>query len=58
MLGLGARDPGQRLVPVTGLPPLPVGWAARQWAALSPPARAFADTVTDALSGAGRSTTG
>ncbi|WP_432134328.1 MULTISPECIES: LysR family transcriptional regulator [unclassified Streptomyces] len=34
-----------RLVPVRGLRPLPVGWAVRRWDALSPPARAFADTV-------------
>ncbi|MEU3826075.1 LysR family transcriptional regulator [Streptomyces sp. SID486] len=35
-----------RLVPLPGLRPLPVGWAVRRWDALSPPARAFADTVT------------
>ncbi|MYW14544.1 LysR family transcriptional regulator [Streptomyces sp. SID2955] len=35
-----------RLVPLPGLHPLPVGWAVRRWDALSPPARAFADTVT------------
>ncbi|MEV5148441.1 LysR family transcriptional regulator [Streptomyces sp. NPDC052727] len=34
-----------RLVPLPGLRPLPVGWAVRRWDALSPPARAFADTV-------------
>ncbi|WP_393953864.1 hypothetical protein [Streptomyces murinus] len=28
-----------------GLAPLEVGWAARQWSALSPSATAFADTV-------------
>jgi DNA-binding transcriptional LysR family regulator len=45
----GRRDsghPGLRFVPVPALPPLTVGWAARQWDALSPAARAFADTVT------------
>ncbi|MFR9795388.1 LysR family transcriptional regulator [Streptomyces sp. MS06] len=36
---------GLRLVPVRGLRPLPVGWAVRRWDALSPAARAFADTV-------------
>lgn len=36
-----------RLVPLPGLRPLPVGWAVRRWDALSPPARAFADTVVD-----------
>ncbi|MFD0265151.1 LysR family transcriptional regulator [Streptomyces sp. NPDC127106] len=34
-----------RLVPVPALPPLPVGWAVRRWAALSPLARVFADDV-------------
>ncbi|GGS82934.1 MULTISPECIES: LysR family transcriptional regulator [Streptomyces] len=34
-----------RLVPIPGLPPLPVGWAVRRWSALSPPARLFADDV-------------
>ncbi|MFJ3977603.1 LysR family transcriptional regulator [Streptomyces sp. NPDC090021] len=34
-----------RLVPVPALPPLAVGWAVRRWAALSPPALAFADEV-------------
>ncbi|MFI9809320.1 LysR family transcriptional regulator [Streptomyces sp. NPDC052301] len=38
---------GLRLVPVTGLRPLPVGWAVRRWDALSPPARAFADIVLE-----------
>ncbi|MHC3474501.1 LysR family transcriptional regulator [Streptomyces sp. 7R007] len=36
-----------RLIPVPALRPLPVGWAVRRWDALSPPARAFADTVTE-----------
>lgn len=39
------EPPGLRLLPVPGLPPLAVGWAARRWDALSPPARAFADMV-------------
>ncbi|MFG3011515.1 LysR family transcriptional regulator [Streptomyces cinerochromogenes] len=34
-----------RMVRLPGLRPLPVGWAVRRWDALSPPARAFADTV-------------
>jgi DNA-binding transcriptional LysR family regulator len=34
-----------RLVPVTDLPPLRVGWAVRRWDALTPLARVFADTV-------------
>ncbi|MFF8725673.1 LysR family transcriptional regulator [Streptomyces sp. NPDC015171] len=36
-----------KLVPLPGLRPLPVGWAVRRWDALSPPARAFADTVVE-----------
>jgi DNA-binding transcriptional LysR family regulator len=36
-----------RLVPLPALRPLPVGWAVRRWEALSPPARAFADTVAE-----------
>ncbi|MEU6311005.1 LysR family transcriptional regulator [Streptomyces sp. NPDC047014] len=35
-----------RLVPVPALPPLAVGWATRGWAALSPPALAFAAAVS------------
>ncbi|MFI0241694.1 LysR family transcriptional regulator [Streptomyces sp. NPDC016845] len=35
------------LLPVPSLPPLRVGWAVRRWSALSPPARAFADTVDE-----------
>ncbi|QIY74563.1 LysR family transcriptional regulator [Streptomyces sp. RLB1-33] len=34
-----------RLVPISNLPPLPVGWAVRRWDALTPLARVFADTV-------------
>lgn len=41
----GPGHPGLRFVPVPDLPPLTVGWAVRRWEALSPPARAFADTV-------------
>ncbi|MFF4837299.1 LysR family transcriptional regulator [Streptomyces sp. NPDC001315] len=51
-------DGDLRLVPLPGLPPLPVGWAVRRWEALSPPARAFADTVTEScrrgVTGVGR----
>jgi DNA-binding transcriptional LysR family regulator len=36
-----------RLVPVRALRPLSVGWAVRRWDALTPLARAFADTVVD-----------
>jgi DNA-binding transcriptional LysR family regulator len=46
----GLPVPGEgalRLVPLPGLRPLPVGWAVRRWDALSPPARAFADTVRE-----------
>ncbi|MEV7511023.1 LysR family transcriptional regulator [Streptomyces sp. NPDC090085] len=35
-----------RLVPVPALPPLAVGWAARRWSSLAPPALAFADAVS------------
>ncbi|MFC9974979.1 LysR family transcriptional regulator [Spirillospora sp. NPDC127200] len=38
-----------RLIPIPGLPPLTAGWAARQWAALSPLALEFADTVIEHL---------
>ncbi|MBK6017979.1 LysR family transcriptional regulator, partial [Streptomyces sp. MBT53] len=44
----GWETPGTgplRLVPLPGLPPLPVGWAVRRWDALTPLARTFADTV-------------
>jgi DNA-binding transcriptional LysR family regulator len=44
----GLDVPGRgdlRLVPVPALRPLSVGWAVRRWDALSPLARAFADTV-------------
>ncbi|MEU6141550.1 LysR family transcriptional regulator [Streptomyces sp. NPDC047081] len=46
----GLAVPGEgalRLIPVPLLRPLPVGWAVRRWDALSPPARAFADTVVE-----------
>ncbi|GGQ20522.1 LysR family transcriptional regulator [Streptomyces griseomycini] len=36
-----------RLVPIRALRPLSVGWAVRRWDALTPLARAFADTVAD-----------
>ncbi|MFF1649958.1 LysR substrate-binding domain-containing protein [Streptomyces sp. NPDC058240] len=34
-----------RFLPLPDLPPLPVGWAARRWEALTPLARSFADLV-------------
>ncbi|MFE0045233.1 LysR family transcriptional regulator [Streptomyces albireticuli] len=40
-----------RLIPVGGIPSLDVGWAARQWSALSPAARQFADTVVRHVAG-------
>ncbi|TWF96780.1 LysR family transcriptional regulator [Kitasatospora viridis] len=40
-----AEHPSLRLIPIPELPPLAVGWAARQWDALSRPAREFADAV-------------
>ncbi|CAL9476720.1 LysR family transcriptional regulator [Streptomyces sp. Tu 3180] len=47
----GHAVPGEegplRLVPIRALRPLSVGWAVRRWDALTPLARAFADTVTD-----------
>jgi DNA-binding transcriptional LysR family regulator len=46
--GLPVPGTGElRLVPLPGLRPLSVGWAVRRWDALSPPARAFADTVVE-----------
>ncbi|MEV7884206.1 LysR family transcriptional regulator [Streptomyces sp. NPDC002817] len=46
--GLAATGSGElRLIPLPDLRPLPVGWAVRRWDALSPPARAFADTVVE-----------
>ncbi|MGN5380583.1 hypothetical protein ACQ4WX_35855 [Streptomyces lasalocidi] len=43
-----AERPGHelRLIPVKGMEPLQVGWAVRQWSALSPLAEQFAATVT------------
>ncbi|MEV6675081.1 LysR family transcriptional regulator [Streptomyces sp. NPDC051162] len=41
----GQAGDGVRLIPVSGIPSLDVGWAARQWSALSPSAREFAETV-------------
>lgn len=47
----GLEVPGDRgdlrLVPLPALRPLSVGWAVRRWDALSPLARAFADTVAE-----------
>ncbi|MGA4846938.1 LysR family transcriptional regulator [Streptomyces sp. G5(2025)] len=45
--GRGDAPAGLRMVPIPALPPLSVGWAVRRWDALSPAARAFADTVTE-----------
>ncbi|MEU5582517.1 LysR family transcriptional regulator [Streptomyces huasconensis] len=45
--GRGGAPAGLRMVPIPALPPLSVGWAVRRWDALSPPARAFADTVAE-----------
>lgn len=39
-------DGALHLVPLRGVPPLEVGWAARSWDTLPASARAFADTVT------------
>ncbi|MCK7623300.1 LysR family transcriptional regulator [Streptomyces sp. RS10V-4] len=46
-----AAHPGLRLVPIPALPPLTTGWAVRQWAALSPAAVEFAETVNRWLTG-------
>lgn len=43
--------PALRLVPIPTLPPLATGWAVRQWAALSPAAVEFAETVAGCLDG-------
>ncbi|WP_035841388.1 LysR family transcriptional regulator [Kitasatospora azatica] len=40
-----ADHPALRFVPIPHLPPLTVGWAVRQWDALSPLAREFAQLV-------------
>ncbi|MGW5865154.1 LysR family transcriptional regulator [Streptomyces sp. NPDC055239] len=45
----GWRGPGHpdlRLIPIPELPTLWTGWAVRRWEALSPLAKAFADTVS------------
>lgn len=41
----GPGHPDLRLIPIPALPALAAGWAVRRWDALSPLARAFADTV-------------
>lgn len=41
----GPGHPDLRLIPIPALPALTAGWAVRRWDSLSPPARAFADTV-------------
>ncbi|MFC7303861.1 LysR family transcriptional regulator [Streptomyces monticola] len=43
----GPAHPGLRLIPVPELPTLWTGWAVRRWDAMSPLARAFADTVEE-----------
>ncbi|MFH8926690.1 LysR family transcriptional regulator [Streptomyces pristinaespiralis] len=48
----GSAHPSLRFVPIPELPALSAGWAVRQWDALSPLARAFADMVA-ARSGQG-----
>ncbi|MEU0432996.1 LysR family transcriptional regulator [Streptomyces sp. NPDC006290] len=52
----GPGHPGLRFLPVPALPPLTVGWAVRQWDALSPVAHEFADTVVRHCAGAGAGT--
>jgi hypothetical protein len=46
MPGPPPNDTALRLVPLRGLPPLSVGWAARSWDALPQVARTFADAVS------------
>ncbi|MFF9819728.1 LysR family transcriptional regulator [Streptomyces sp. NPDC014006] len=41
----GPGHPDLRLIPIPALPALTAGWAVRRWDALSPLARAFAETV-------------
>ncbi|MGW6271794.1 LysR family transcriptional regulator [Streptomyces sp. NPDC055060] len=51
----GWRGPGHpdlRLIPIPDLPTLWTGWAVRRWDALSPLAKAFADTVSHNCPGA------
>jgi hypothetical protein len=43
-LVLGPDSP-VRAIPIHGLKPIVVGWAVRQWSALSPLATEFADLV-------------
>ncbi|MDH6131441.1 DNA-binding transcriptional LysR family regulator [Kitasatospora sp. MAA4] len=43
--GNGPAHPDLRLIPIPALPALTAGWAARRRDALSPLARAFAETV-------------
>ncbi|MFH8561653.1 LysR family transcriptional regulator [Streptomyces sp. NPDC017988] len=52
--GRGDAPAGLRMVPIPRLPPLSVGWAVRRWDALSPLARAFADTVVEHCAPLGR----
>jgi DNA-binding transcriptional LysR family regulator len=48
----GPAHPDLQLVPIPELPTLWTGWAIRRWDALSPLARAFADTVEENCSAA------
>ncbi|MQY02805.1 LysR family transcriptional regulator [Actinomadura macrotermitis] len=56
--GWGGAEGAVRLLPITGLPPLRAGWAARQWDALSPLAVEFAETVVAHLPAAPATTGG
>ncbi|WP_371525638.1 LysR family transcriptional regulator [Streptomyces sp. NBC_01283] len=48
----GPGHPDLRLIPIPELPTLWAGWAVRRWDALSPLAKAFADTVSRNCPGA------
>lgn len=47
--GPAIPGPSLRLIPIPDLAPLAVGWAVRQWDALSKVSRDFAGTVADTL---------
>ncbi|MGH9102043.1 MAG: LysR family transcriptional regulator [Acidimicrobiales bacterium] len=47
-----------RAVPITGLPPVTFGWAARRWSALGPLALELVDTVTEEMAALGYSPAG
>ncbi|QKW06579.1 LysR family transcriptional regulator [Streptomyces sp. NA04227] len=55
--GLHERSDGLVLLPLEGVAPLTVGWAARQWSALPPPSRDFAEQVAK-LAGESKLATG